>query len=439
MHDSSRAPAQRFAGRRQVTPRGFQAGPLLPGLVLAALLAGCGSRPSRFTPLEPPRASAPEASGPGLVIDPASGDVMLCWLAGADSTWRIWFARSRDRGRSWSAPVAVSPPGEPVSLDPESSPVMVSGGKGQVGLAWSTSVAIPGQPDPASDVRFARSRDGGRTWSAPVTVNDDAANGPGHHSRHSLEVLPDGALIAAWIDGRPGGERLDADESEGIDASIQAARSNDFGLSWGANAPEWSRVCPACRVGLAADLIGRPVVAFRRHFPGQVRDVVVGRLDSPPVRAHIDEWSAPDAPACSPVIEFSRDATLRLAWYTGAPGWEGVWFRETLPELLDSVSVPLPVLRGDRLPIVHVGLGEAGMSGSLVACDADSTGERALTLVRVVPSGRRVAERVVVPGTRGASYPSVAASPVRRDAYVAWTTRERGRSEIRLLRWNAGR
>src|SRR5262249_3609962 len=178
---------------------------------------------------------------------------------------------------------------------------------------------------------------------------------------------------------------------------------------------------------------------FRRHFPGQIHDVVLGRPDTPPTLAFADLWSSSESPGSGPALEFSRDATLRLAWFTGAPGREGVWFRQTIPEQLDSASTPLSVLQGEHLPIVHVDLGEAGMAGTLIACDADSTGGRRLTLARIVASGRRIAERIVVSGSDGASSPRVVASPTCRQAYVGWTVLEGGRDQLKLLRWDPGR
>ena len=79
------------------------------------------------------------------------------------------------------------------------------------------------------------------------------------------------------------------------------------------------------------------------------------------------------------------------------------------------------------------------MSGSLVAIDADSTGARRLTLLRVDPPGRRVAERFVVPGSDNASYPRVASDHTSQIAWVTWTQGERGRGQLKLVRWNAGR
>lgn len=79
------------------------------------------------------------------------------------------------------------------------------------------------------------------------------------------------------------------------------------------------------------------------------------------------------------------------------------------------------------------------MTGTLIACDADSTGTNRLTLVRIEPSGQHVRERFVVPGTEGASYPRVAVEHSGSVAYVAWAHRAGGHSQLRLLRWNPGR
>jgi hypothetical protein len=135
----------------------------------------------------------------------------------------------------------------------------------------------------------------------------------------------------------------------------------------------------------------------------------------------------------------SRDGTLRMAWFTGAEGHAGVYFRQSTPEMLDSTAAPLPVLVSERLPTVHVNLAEAGMSGTLVACDADSVGARQVTLARIKASGTRVAERFVIPDSKGAAYPRIAAAPGGKTAYVAWTQKTGERSRIQLAKWDVGR
>src|SRR4029077_17600128 len=54
------------------------------------------------------------------------------------------------------------------------------------------------------DVKFAQSTDGGLTWSAPVTVNDnvDAAGAPTDQFQPSIAAGPNGAAAVAFYDRR---------------------------------------------------------------------------------------------------------------------------------------------------------------------------------------------------------------------------------------------
>ena len=50
----------------------------------------------------------------------------------------------------------------------------------------------------------------------------------------------------------------------------------------------------------------------------------------------------------------SRDGSLRVAWFTGAEGRTGVYFRQILFETIDSTSTPVTVMASEELPTVHV-------------------------------------------------------------------------------------
>lgn len=412
---------------------------LLAAALLQSFAAGCSHRPSSVIALAPPGNVAQAALDPSIACDPVKHDVLLSWIAGDSSGWRVWFARSADRGATWSAPVAVSPASERVRLEPESSPRLICDENGRLGIAWSAWAESAPDAARMTDLHFVHSFDGGRTWSAPVTVNDDTTGAAGSQSFQDLAVRPEGGLYAAWLDSRPGVDRPVLEDTGGHDASIWFARSEDFGAHWGANSAHWSNVVPNSRVSVVVTPGGDIFATFRKHYPGGIRDVVLGRPGGPPVRLYLDAWRVPDCPPSGPAMALSRDGTLRMAWYTGTPDRPGVWFRQTLPELMDSTTAPVPVLVGDRLPTVHIGIGEGGMSGTLLALDADSAGTDQLTLARVEPTGRRVAERFVVPGTQGASYPSVATERAASVAYVVWTIPVGGHSALRLARWTLGR
>lgn len=410
-------------------------------LMLAALASavGCAPKPSAVVPTNAPRVEALDAGDPSVAVDPQSHDVLMSWVAGDSAGYRIWFSRSSDEGENWSTPVAVSPVDEPLRMHPQSSPVLLCDDAGRVGVAYSTSYEVEGRKWPASTLRFVTSTDGGRTWSPAATVNDDAAQGPGNHGFFGVTRGVNGKLYAAWLDSRPGADSLPEHVDEGHDASIHLARSDDFGRTWGRNVGQWSHVCPCCRASVAVDVVGNPFVAFRKHFAGQVRDAVVARVGDAPVRMADDRWVQGGCPHSGPPLLMSLDGTLRMAWFTGAEGHVGVYFRETLAETLDSLGTVVPILVSDKLPTVHVAIAEAGMSGTLLACDADSTGGRGLTLARVEPSGRRLMERFAMPNVQGVDHPRLAVAPGSKRAYVAWTTMNDGHRRIRLARWTVGR
>jgi hypothetical protein len=272
-----------------------------------------------------------------------------------------------------------------------------------------------------------------------VTLNDDSAKGPGMHSFHDMAATEDGHLAVAWLDSRPGGDGVVHDSSAAGDASVHYVMSWDFGDSWSGNSAQWSRACPCSACGGVHGLHRDDVRGVPSPLRGQIRDMVVSRPDGPPVRMFDDRWETADCPQSGPALRVPRDHTLRMAWFTGAPGRVGVWFRHVLPETYDSTLTPLPILIGENLPTVHVSIGTAGMSGTAIACDADSTGGRRLTLVRVESSGRRIVERYTPGGIHDASRPQVASSNRDRNAYVTWTESRAGESSVHMLRWELGR
>ncbi len=76
------------------------------------------------------------------------------------------------------------------------------------------------------DVMFARSTDGGVTWSPPVRVNDDPGNGAWQWFS-TMSVAPDGRIDVTWLDTR--------NDPGGYDSELYYAYSLDAGETWSPN------------------------------------------------------------------------------------------------------------------------------------------------------------------------------------------------------------
>ena len=94
------------------------------------------------------------------------------------------------------------------------------------------SVDPPG--DDPLDVMFARSTDGGATWTGPVRVNDDAEDNGAWQWFGTMSVAPNGRIDVVWNDTR--------DDPGGYDSELYYSYSTDTGLSWSPNlalTPAW--------------------------------------------------------------------------------------------------------------------------------------------------------------------------------------------------------
>ena len=82
---------------------------------------------------------------------------------------QVWLDRSPDRGQRFGEAVAVNNLPERIAADGENRPKLAFGPAGEVYVSWTQSLEVAF----SGNVRFTRSLDGGRHFSAPLTVNDN--------------------------------------------------------------------------------------------------------------------------------------------------------------------------------------------------------------------------------------------------------------------------
>jgi len=100
-----------------------------------------------------------------------------------------------------------------------------SGGTTNNNIYMLASVVPSGRS--TTDVMFARSTDGGLTFSAPHKVNDDPVNPNKWHWFGTFAVAPNGRLDAVWYDTR--------NAANNTDSQLFYSYSADGGVTWSAN------------------------------------------------------------------------------------------------------------------------------------------------------------------------------------------------------------
>lgn len=115
----------------------------------------------------------------------SSGPVVVYRDRTADEIRDIAVTRYADG--AWSPPITVSDDNWLIPACPVNGPTIAADGE-RVVVAWY------GAPNRLSRVKIAWSEDGGKTFSAPILVDDNKVSG-----RVDIVLLPDGAAMMSWV------------------------------------------------------------------------------------------------------------------------------------------------------------------------------------------------------------------------------------------------
>jgi len=244
---------------------------------------------------------------PRLAIDTA-GTLYLFAVYDENSKSRLGLVQSHDGGDTLSPPmVPISDAGVSVGSHGEQSP-SVTMTRGDIYALWQQSAK-----DGSETIMSARSFSWGENFDKPVQVSDKGALS--YKGFPSIGVGPNGVVYAVWLDER------DNTDSNADSSSVYLAKSADRGATFGQHVLVSEEACPCCRPSLAFGAHGEVFVAWRRVFPGEIRDLVVsashdgGKTFATPVRVHDDGWKLKGCPDCGATLAESN-GVLYIAWMT---------------------------------------------------------------------------------------------------------------------------
>ena len=253
-----------------------------------------------------PRAIA-EGSSAQLVLRASEGINMLYAMHTVTGNQDLFFANSHDMGDSFSKPIRVNTEDGELGAHGENDPQLLTGNGSQIYALWEGN----------QDIKFSRSVNFGKSFSSPLRVNDNEQKS--YRSFFTMGVASDGAVYAAWLDGR------DRDHNAPGTSSLYIAKSSDQGASFGKNIRIAGNICPCCHPALAFGNNGEVFITWRHVYADDERIVVVassldgGETWSDPVRVTEKGWKINGCPHSGPTLGYI-DGKLIVTWYTAEDG-----------------------------------------------------------------------------------------------------------------------
>lgn len=360
---------------------------LLAGMALP--LAGGGTKQ-----LSSPAGA--DSKWPSLTV--ADEGLALSWVEQkADGAKAFRFAQFN--GKAWGAAKTIAA-GPQLMLNWADFPTIVSLGDGRFAAHW---LERPEGAKGAYGIRVAFTKDDGATWKTSF-----ASTRPKTEGYEGFVSFSKGTkqLLASFLD-----------HSEPV-TKLRLARFEFDGRFVGEEVVD-NDVCSCCQTTLV-HAAGTPVVSYRNHEAGEIRDNSVARyvngkwvLQGP---VHRDGWKINACPVNGPAFA-SRGKIVGASWFTAANGaaavkaaisWDGgATFRQ--PQELDT---------GKPLGRVDCAMYESGMIVAWLGRKAELAEFR---LAYIEATGEVKAGQVIesVNPARSSGFPRLAVANGR--CYVAWT------------------
>ncbi len=394
--------------------------PLAVAAILALIVSSAGAA-ERQLPAGPlmdlKSVTSPTPAGsaePHLAVSP-DGVVWMSWLERRPKGGHA-LRGARLAGARWTSPFTIAQ-GDSFFANWADFPTLLPrGGDHLVAhYLWKSGAGTY-----AYDVRLTRSKDGGRTWSAPRVPHRDGT--PTEHGFVSLMPAL-GGTRAVWLDGRQSvrdsaGHMLPVPEGS-AEMTLRTTVLADDGTLTDERELD-GRVCDCCQTAAVA-IPGGALVAYRDRTADEIRDIQLTRMEggrwSKPYPLHVDGWKIAGCPVNGPALAASGDR-VAVAWFTGANDTSRV--RVAFSDDRGAhFGAPVEVDEGAPLGRVHILLLEGG--DALVGW-LESRGKEALFQVRRVAGDGTTGSVMTVARTstaRSSGFPRLARSG--NQVVLAWT------------------
>lgn len=243
----------------------------------------------------------------------------------------LYFARSTDGGRTFTAPVRVnSKPGELWGFATSRPRVAVSK-SGIIHVFYHGNRRDPSAPRQAVDARYTRSLDGGKTFETARTLNvegkglDDGELDEAH-CFGTMGVAPNGDVHAYWIDTR----HMKSAEDNG---AIYGVVSRNEGKTFSAEKMiAQSEACPCCQLNVAFTPDSKVYLSLRSVGADGSRNAALkmsadrGQTFSASVAVSDKKWKISACPLKPLAMTADNKGRVYATWFAGEETPPGVFF-----------------------------------------------------------------------------------------------------------------
>lgn len=266
--------------------------------------------------------------------------------------WRLWaqdsslyFQISEDNGTHFSNVKRVDIDQEEISARNESRPKIAFDKFQGVYLSWTT----PKEEKYTADVRFTYSSDYGKTFTQPVTVNND--NLVTGHRFNELAVTDEGDISIVWLDSRLLYQlRLEGKPTNGSALYLGKAnyRKNDTVFT---NEQLANNTCVCCRLAIEYNAQGELAVFWRHIYGDNIREFALLTITQGedaqklPYQISYDHWKINGCPHQGGGISVDETNRYHMVWFNQGDAGKGIFYASSTDQ---GKSLSKPISVGDQ-------------------------------------------------------------------------------------------
>ena len=367
------------------------------------------------------------------------GFVAVVWGAGAKGAADVFVAVSSDGGKTFGSPRRVNAVTGSARISGEIAPRVALHARGgssppEIVVAWNAK-----ERDTA--IQISRSRDGGKTFDPPSTLQSPGV--AGDRGWQALTLDAKGAAHAIWLDhrGMATGGSKDHSAHKGEHDGVAMAQKSGlyYASSRGASGNErelFKGVCYCCKTAITTGPDGTLYAAWRHVFAGNFRDIAFtssrdgGKSFAAMTRVNQDGWSINGCPDDGPAMAVEASGVVHLVWPTVLNGAEGAILHAVSRDgRTFAAAVRIPTMGAPKPS--HPQIAIDGTGRIFVAWDEAMSGVRRAAIRQITPNrsaGLSFGD-IQMLGEDGPSlYPVLA--PLSTGVIAVWTSGPPDRSTI---------